>query len=137
MKIKTRVETEIEIKTLEVKAKVRYWEDASIDGECDTENGDNIPCKIGSFWCPKVDIDTGVITNWTIGKTARIHYKVCDECSWRILDVDGICIHDVEDEYVPDNLCPIEKGYGDYIIMHIDSNGKIEDWSFDIEDYYK
>ena len=41
------------------------------------------------------------------------------------------------DGYVPDTLCPKEKGYGDYIVMDIDENGMIEDWDFDIDDFTK
>lgn len=133
MKIKIKVEKEVEIKTLKVKAKVRYWEDSCIDGFADTEK--NMPCKVGNFWCPEIDIDTGCIKNWDIGKTASIHYKVCDNCSWKILDVNGNCIQDVEDQYVPDSLCPTESGWGDYIIMNIDTNGKIANFSFSIGDF--
>ena len=135
MKIKIKVEKEVEILLLQVKAKPRYWRDSCVNGEEDTENGDNMPCKVGNWWCPEINIETGVILNWEKGKTASIHYKVCDNCGWKIIDVDGICVQDVKDEYVPGGLCPVEDGWGDYIIMYIDENGKIEDWSFDISDY--
>lgn len=135
MKIKIKVEKEVEILFLQVKAKPRYWNDSSVNGDFDTEDGANMPCKVGDWWYPEINIETGFIRNWPLGTTASIHYKVCDNCSWKIIDVDGVCVQDVEDEYVPAGLCPVEDGYGDYIIMDIDKNGKIEDWSFDISDY--
>lgn len=118
-----------------VKASVGYWEDSEINGVEDTENGDNIPCKQGDLWCPEINIETGIIENWEIGKTANIHYKVSDCCSWVIQDSNGRVIYFQDDGYVPDTLCPAERGYGDYIIMNIDENGQIDKWRFDIDDF--
>lgn len=135
MKTKIKVEKEVEIKTLHVEAKVRYWEDSEVNGEPDTENGDNIPCKVGEIWELLIDVDSGKITNWTKGVTASIHYKVCDCCAWEIKDENGEVVMSVENEYVPGTLCPKEQGYGDYIIMDINEDGLIEDWEFDIDDF--
>ena len=118
-----------------VNAHVRYWEDAQIDGIEDTENGDNVPCKEGSRWCPSINIETGIIENWEIGKTASIHFKVADGCGWELVDSIGNTIKSQEDRYVPRTLCPAENGYGDYIIMNIDEKGQIEKWRFDIDDF--
>ena len=118
-----------------VKASVRYWEDSKINGVEDTENGDNMPCKQGDLWCPEINIETGIIENWEIGKTANIHYKVSDCCSWVIQDSNGRVIYFQDDGYVPDTLCPAERGYGDYIIMNIDENGQIDKWKFNIDDF--
>ena len=68
----------LDLKLLIVKAGVRYWEDSEVNGENDTENGENIPCKIGELWCPQIEIETGKILNWEQGKKAEIHYKVAD-----------------------------------------------------------
>jgi hypothetical protein len=120
---------------LKLSAYVRYWEDAIVNGQPDTESGDNIPCKDGDRWCPEIEIDTGKITNWEQGKTADIHYKVCDECSWEVVfDNDERLI--VQDSYVPGSLCPKEKGYGDYIIMDISENGQIDNWAFNLEHFH-
>ena len=118
-----------------VKASVRYWEDSKINGVEGTENGDNIPCKQGDLWCPEINIETGIIENWEIGKTANIHYKVSDCCSWVIQDSNGRVIYFQDDGYVPDTLCPAKRSYGDYIIMNIDEKGQIEKWRFDIDDF--
>lgn len=135
MKVKIKKLVEVEVKTLVVKAEVRYWEDSEINGESDTENGDNIPCKIGYVWNPEIDIETGIILNWEKGKTADIHYKVCDCCGFELKDEKGNIVHSEEDGYVPETLSPKERGYGDYIIMDVDSDGKIKDWKFDIDDF--
>lgn len=134
MKTTVKIEKEVELKTLIVHAGVRYWEDAEVNGKEDTE-GNLIPCRTADMWRPIIDIDNGVITNWEKGKVAKIHYKVCDCCGWELLDEKGNIILSAEDGYVPSTLSPADNGYGDYIIMHVDKNGKIEDWEFDIEDF--
>jgi hypothetical protein len=125
MKIKIKVEKEVDIKYCQVKANVRYWEDAEIDGVDDVE-GDLTPCREGDLWCPCINIDTGVITNWEQGKKAKVHFKVCDAGSYYLQDEYGDNILAIEEDYVPNSLIPGE--YGDYIIMVIDENGKITNW---------
>src|SRR5688572_3230134 len=125
MKAKIMVEKEVEIKTLSVRAGVRYWEDAKIDGVED-EAGDLIPCRDEDYWCPEIDIDKGVITNWK-GCKAEIHYKVCDDGTYTLKDAEGNVIKEIEG-YVPDIMCPEDNGYGDYIIMKVDEAGKIANW---------
>lgn len=124
MKAKVKIEKEVELKTLVVKAGVRYYEDATVNGVEDTE-GDLIPCKQGELWCPIIDIDSGLITNWKQGVKAEVHYKVCDEGSYYLQDAEGNTVLSIEQDYVPKMMCPKESGYGDYIIMDIDENGKI------------
>lgn len=70
MKAKIKIEKEVELKTLSVKAGVRYWEDAEVNGVEDTD-GTLIPCRNGDDWCPEIDIETGRILNWEQGKTAN------------------------------------------------------------------
>lgn len=114
---------------LKLKAFVRYWEDATVNGEDDTEQGDNIPCKKGDYWMPTINLKTGQIINWKKGITAFIHYKVCDECAYNIVNEDETILHSVEWGYVPKWLAPADDTpCGDYIIMRIDENGYIEDW---------
>ncbi len=134
MKTIIKIEKEVELKTLIVHAGVRYWEDSEINGEEDIE-GDLVPCRVGDSWKPIIDIDSGAITNWKQGTKAKIHYKICDQCGWELLDEKGNIVLSAEDGYVPKTLCPADDGYGDYIIMSIDENGLIESWEFDIEDF--
>ena len=135
MKFKINVVKEIEPKTLLVKAGVRYWNDSEINGVPDTEDGKNVPCKIGQLWMPEIEIETGKILNWKQGVKAEIHYKVCDCCGWDLKDENGEVLLSEEDGYVPEVLSPKERGYGDYIIMDIDENGLIEDWRFDASSF--
>ena len=134
MKVKIKIEQEVEIKTLEVKANARYWEDATIDGVEDTE-GKLTPCRVGDLFCPIIDIETGIITNWKQGVKANIHFKVCDEGSYYLKDAEGKTILSIEDNYAPSILCPKDNGYGDYIILDIDENGKIDGWKADLSSF--
>jgi hypothetical protein len=135
MKAVVKVKKEVEITTLKVKAGVRYWEDAEINGQDDTEDGKYVPCKEADLWCPEIDFDSGLIRNWIKGVNARIHYKVCDAGSYYLIDKDGETVLSIEDNYVPDLLAPDGEGYGDYIILDIDVNGQIANWKPSIKDF--
>lgn len=132
MKKNVKIKQEVEIKFLDVKAGVRYWEDSTVNGVED-ETGELIPCRVEDYWCPTIDVDKGVITNWTKGTTAEIHYKVCDDGEYTLRGSDGKVIA-TKEGYVPDCLSPKDNGYGDYIIMDIDADGMIIDWESDIDD---
>lgn len=98
--------------------------------EPDTKSGEKIPLKSGACWQLTIDAETGIIKDWTPGMRAEVHYKVCDQFSALFKDAEGKIVVEIEDEYVPDFMCPKEEGYGDYIIMKINGDGKIEDWEF-------
>ena len=120
----------MKVKYFQADAGVRYWEDAAVNGVED-EEGDLIPCREGDYWKPKIELESGQIVNWTKGTTADIHYKVCDDGKYSLLDELGNEI--VKKEcYVPDIICPVGKGFGDYIIMHVDENGFIANWNPDL-----
>ncbi len=123
---------EVDIKTLHVKAGVRYWEDSTVDG-IEDEEGKLIPCRKGDYWVPVIDMDKGQIINWKIGVKAEIHYKVCDDGEYIFKDDKGKTVL-MKEGYVPNIMSPKENGYGDYIIMDIDMNGFIKEWYADIED---
>lgn len=111
---------------LQVLADVRYWEDATVNGQKDTD-GSLIPLKSGKTWMPVINLETGVIQDWPKGATADVHYKVCDAGEYKLLDAERKEIAKWSGYYVPDDLlCPNEDGWGDYIIMKIDADGKIE-----------
>ena len=126
MKVTLLVKQEIDLKTLHVRAHVRYWEDAVVDGEEDT-TGDLIPCKEGDNWCPIIDLETGKILNWKQDVAAVIHYKVCDRGAYTLKDAAGNSVREIEG-YVPAIMCPTENGFGDYIIMDINEDGLIQGW---------
>lgn len=133
MKVEIIIKKEVEAKTVEVKAAARYWEDAVVNGEPD-EDGSRIPCRQGEMWCPIIDIDSGIITNWQKGVKADIHFKVCDEGSYFVKDENGEVILKIENDYVPNELIP--GSYGDYIIMTIDENGLIAEWNPSFDDFF-
>lgn len=125
------------MRILKVCADVRYTQDAEIfnpdTSKFEEDTNAKMPCLKGTNWCPEIDVDRGVIINWTQGVEAILHYKVCDCFSAEVL-VDGNVVAKVEDEYVPDCMCPADEGYGDYIDMNVRSDGSIQGWSrFDFE----
>lgn len=119
-------------------ARVRYWEDATVNGVEDTKDGLNIPCKAGHIWSPIIEIETGRILNWEQGKIAEVHYKVCDAGNYILKDADDNTVLSI-DGYVPSVLCPADNRYGDYIIMLINEDGFIDGWecsALDIEEQF-
>lgn len=111
-----------------VEAQVRYWEDATINGEEDAD-GTLIPFRKNDLWCPVIRLSDGYVVNWPQDTTARIHYKVCDAGEY-FLSTDGIQKEfKYQDCYVPNSvLCVGENGYGDYIIFKVKADGCIENW---------
>jgi len=130
MKITINRPVEYDARILLVKADVRYWDDASINGVVDTE-GSLIPCRDGDLWIFAIELDTGKIIRWEQGKEADVHFKICDAGVYALLDDAGDSIIE-KDGYVPDMLCPKSAGYGDYIIMDIDKEGFIQNWKADL-----
>ena len=126
MKVELTIKREFEVKYLQVEAGVRYWEDATVNGTED-ETGKLIPCRSGGNWCPLINLETGKILNWVEGTKAEIHYKVCDDGRYRLLDDNQMLVKEI-DGYVPKIMSPKENGYGDYIIMDVDETGTIANW---------
>lgn len=115
---------------LQAKCGVRYWEDASVNGVQDAD-GTLIPCHVGDDWRPLIELATGTVMDWPTGTTADVHYKVCDDGRYWLLDekLDELrCI----EGYVPKMMSPGGCGYGDYVIMKIGPDGKIENWRADL-----
>lgn len=111
---------------LHVEARVRYWEDAVINGETDEEG--RIPCRKGDSWNPIIDLRTGRVADWPLDINASVHYKVCDQGKYWIADANGSRVWRWCDYYVPsDLLCVGDEGFGDYIILEIE-DGQILEW---------
>jgi hypothetical protein len=116
-----------EPKFLEVSAKVRYWEDANVNGDRDFD-GTLIPFRYGDLWAPTIRLSDGKVMDWPEGMTAWIHYKVCDEGEYWLRSASRR-LFKYKDYYVPDSyLCHGGGGFGDYIILNIGSDGIIKDW---------
>jgi hypothetical protein len=112
---------------IEVEAEVRYWEDASVNGE-DDESGTLMPFRFADKWCPVIRLSDGWIVGWPEGTEADVHYKVCDAGEYWLAAEEGR-IAKWAGGYVPDEfLCHGEAGYGDYIIMKIGKDGRVKGW---------
>lgn len=110
-----------------VSAEVRYWEDAYLNGDEDADG--NVPLRNGVLWEPVIDLETGKVQDWPDGVTADVHYKVCDQGEYWLLDADKKRIAKWRGYYVPDDfLCVGDKGYGDYIILTIGGDGVVMGW---------
>ena len=119
------------VKYLQARCNVRYWEDATVDGVSD-EDGSRIPCREGDIWAPLIDLETGKIENWTQGIAADIHYKVCDEGIYSLLNERREEVVTIDD-YVPSIMCPKDNGYGDYVIMDVNADGVIQNWKVSLQ----
>jgi hypothetical protein len=140
MKFTDMVPATMDVKYLRARCGVRYWEDATVNGERD-DDGSRIPCREGTVedndalgggdWCPTIDLESGRIEGWPEGSVASIHYKVCDQGTYELLDETRSVVKSI-DGYVPRMMCPSEPGYGDYVIMNIGPDGVIENWRADL-----
>lgn len=126
MKIEIKVPKIVEVTHLKVKCGARYWEDATVNGIEDT-NGDLIPLREGDYWCPTIDIETGIIKDWPKGTKANVHYKCCDDGDYWLINNDGFELKR-PGYYVPSILDIYNDSFGDYVILNIDENGQIADW---------
>lgn len=135
MKLTTTIKQSVEVKYLRARCGVRYWEDGIVNGVRDTD-GSRIPCRAGGNWCPTIDLTTGKIEGWPEGTTARLHYKVCDDGDYALLDADRNVVKAI-DGYVPDIMCPGDSSGGDYVIMTIGPDGVIANWRVDLSDFEK
>ena len=80
-------------------------------------------------WCVDIDIDTGVIKKWSpAGRSVKLFAKVVDTGSYYLLNENDCIIASIEQRYAPNKAIPPADGYGDYIDLEIDVNGKITNW---------
>lgn len=127
MKIKVEVESR-PCTYIDVDAGVRYWEDAEVDGVEDAD-GALIPFRERDRWRPRIRLEDGLVVGWPEGKTASIHYKVCDDGLYYIADESGRHLK-YAGHYVPDKILAVDgRGYGDYIKLTIRGDGHIERWA--------
>jgi hypothetical protein len=86
MKMTITRPTEVNVAVIRVNAYVRYPEDAytllpnsdpNVDSSWQREDDDapTMPCLNVEthLWSPDIDVDRGVVLNWTKGVTAKIH----------------------------------------------------------------
>lgn len=130
--VKVKRESRLPVKFLRATCGVRYWEDATVNGETD-EDGSLIPCRKGENWQPLIDLAEGRIVDWPQGTTASIHYKVCDDGFYELLDNDGKVVIS-RDGYVVRMMRPEGSG-DDYVVMKVDADGIIANWKIDLSDF--
>ncbi|MBW3243443.1 hypothetical protein KUV57_12285 [Epibacterium sp. DP7N7-1] len=118
---------------LKAECGVRYWEDATVNGVQDSD-GDLIPCRNGEVWSPVIHLATGKIKDWPSGCVAKLHYKVCDDGRYTLLDEEYSPTASIEG-YVPTMMCPGGSGFGDYVIMDVDGEGQIAGWHADLDPF--
>lgn len=133
--LEVETKTRVAVKYLQAECGVRYWEDAKVNGVEDTD-GTLIPCRDKDTWAPVIDLATGRIENWPQGTTADIHYKVCDDGAYHLLNEAREVVRSI-DGYVPNMMCPEGEGYGDYVIMNVGPDGTIAKWKVDLESFAK
>lgn len=133
--ISVNIKKAVEVKFIRAQCGVRYWEDADVNGVRD-EDGSRIPLRDGDDWCPTIDLDTGRIEEWPQGTTADVHYKVCDQGVYDLLDAERNVVKSING-YVPEIMCPVGDGFGDYVIMNIGPDGVIEDWKVKLSEFEK
>ena len=131
--ITVAVPQKLPVKFLRAECGVRYWEDATVNGVED-KDGSLIPCRDKDTWAPVIDLATGKIEGWPEGTAADIHYKVCDDGCYSLLDADKEVVTS-KDGYVVNMMCPEGKGYGDYIIMKVGADGTIANWKVDLREF--
>jgi hypothetical protein len=113
---------------IEVSAQVRYWEDATINGEDDAD-GTLTPFRRGELWCPVIRLADGLVMDWPAGMEAEFHFKVCDAGEYFLLDDSRRRVAKWAGHYVPEDfLCHGDNGYGDYIIFSVGPDGFVKDW---------
>jgi len=125
-KVRITKEVEVDFTHLKVKYGARYWEDASVNGICDAE-GKLIPFRVGDYFCPTIEIETGKIVDWPQGTTAEIHYKGCDDGSYWLVDSEKN-EYKYQGDYLPNILDVTRESYGDYLILSVNENGIIANW---------
>ena len=114
---------------------VRYWEDGVVNGMADNDDNPQMPLVKDGRWHIDIDLASGRIADWPANTLAEVHYKVCDDGVYSLLDDDGEVVAQ-KAGYVPGMLCPADNGYGDYVIMNIGPDGTILNWSADL-DYFE
>lgn len=113
-------------KYLRIDARVRYQEDAYINGvqEEPRPAPSRMPGMDGDMWRIVIDLDLCRVAYWPEGTVAKIHYKVCDEGIYELWDAEGRVI-ERHCGYVPRSVSP--DGFGDYIMLIINEIGRVFD----------
>lgn len=116
MKVKIKVEQEMEISSIRIVVPVRFGEE---------QLPNDFPMRIGDQWKVEIDMDSGRITGWPAGREAHVYLKVCDEGEYTLIGKSGECVARRQC-YVPMDTIPGE--YGDYLDFHVRGDGVVTNW---------
>ena len=123
MKAFVMVEKEVEISEVVIDISPRYIGDSEDD---DMPTDFPLLNDNKNNWVARVNIDTGVIANWPQGDARKMHVKVCDAGTYRLMDENFNEIAAIVNDYVPHGVVP--GSYGDYVELTIDEAGRITNW---------
>ena len=121
MKVKVKVEKEIEVTHIRITLPVRY-------GTEDILN--DFPLRNGEVWQAMVEMDTGRILDWPDDprfQQCHLEMKVVDEGTYILYDYSSDDFEEVAklQDYVPHGVVPGE--WSDYVYLDIDK-GVITNW---------
>lgn len=133
MTIKKTVTQDMNVKTLHIHAGIRFWGDATVNGQRD-RNGTLIPCRDDNYWNPIIEVDSGKIINWRENTKADIQYELWRDIKCTFFDSEGNEVLKIEG-YMPDLMLPTGYGYSNLILMDVDENGVIQRWNPDLFDF--
>ncbi len=116
-----RIEKQIDVRYLRINLDI-YDEDLPSD----------LPFRFGNKWEIIIDIDRGMVMNWHHAQSIKLSLKVRDSGIYTLYDKNFNPIRhsdrDDSPKYVPNHLLPPSNGYGDYLELDIDGDGKILNW---------
>lgn len=116
-----RIEKQMDFKYLKLNLDI-YGEDLPGD----------LPFRFGDKWEIIIDLDRGTVMNWHYAQRVEVNLKVRDNGSYAFYDKNLNLIKlfglDNSPLYVPNQLLPPNDGYGDYLELDIDNDGKILNW---------
>lgn len=110
----------------------RYFGDCMVNGVNDKElSGKTKPTVCGWNDSEKsviwdIDIESGTVLNWN-GQVVDTHYKLVDDGYYELI-YNGKVVSEA-DGYVPPFLGIEEDAFGDYVCLHINSDGTIRGWN--------
>ena len=119
MKFTIQHPTEIDVATIELILPIRFG---------DEDMSYNFPLRQGDVWRATVDIDTGKIHDWPVGRSGKLYEKVVDGGTYALFNADGILVAQISD-YVPHGVVPGD--WGDYVDLKINEQGVITNWPTD------
>lgn len=150
MKVRVTKPIDIDLRYLKAKIGVRYW----VDCKYSKDNGNTWYEDLGdstdeeviadmpfvfseknkwyttNYWIITIDLDEGKVLDWPKDFMIRTNFKVCDDGEYIFLNEnkeEAINITKEYDQYyVPDFLAIEDDGYGDYVYINIDGDGRIE-----------